>query len=325
MMWQYGLKLYLEVHCSTRGLQSSTLASYEHSLRQFISYVEVKLENKVPAAVTARDLLEYLGYLRTERKNGDSAVNRHLTILRCFYDGLQALQYIRPVENPMEGFPRVKAAHQKLPVFLSKDEVARLLNAPKGDSVLMVRDRTMLRLFYATGIRATECATLKEEDVDLENRTIRVTGKGGHQRSVPLNTSALAMMKHYRQVRGEINPKACFFLSLRRKPMTRGAIYERVRKWAVVAKIDKVVSPHRLRHTCATHLANAGVEIVKIRDLLGHRQLSSTQIYMHTTAQDLKEAVEKHPIKRLAADLDQLLPGVKLPWHYPPVRRHQAG
>lgn len=324
-MWQYGLKLYLEVHCSTRGLQSSTLSSYEHSLRQFISYVEVKLENKVPAAVTARDLLEYLGYLRTERKNGNSAVNRHLTILRCFYGGLQALQFIRPVENPLEGFPRVKAAPQKLPIFLSKDEVVRLLNAPKGDSVLMIRDRTILRLFYATGIRATECATLKEEDVDLENKRIRVTGKGGHQRSVPLNTSALALMKLYRQVRGEIDPKNCFFLSLRRKPMTRGAIYERVRKWAVVAKIEKVVSPHRLRHTCATHLANAGVGVVHIQNLLGHQQLSSTQIYIHTTAQDLKEAVEKHPIKRLAADLEQLLPGVKLPWHYPPVRRQQAG
>lgn len=264
-------------------------------------------------------------YLRTERKNGDSAVNRHLTILKCFYDGLQSLQFIRPVENPMEGFPKVKAAPQKLPVFLSKDEVARLLNAPQGESVLMIRDRTMLRLFYATGIRATECATLKEEDVDLENKRIRVTGKGGHQRSVPLNTSALAMMKLYRQVRGPVDPKSCFFLSLRRKPMTRGAIYERVRKWAVVARIEKVVSPHRLRHTCATHLAQAGVDIVKIRTLLGHRQISSTQIYLHTTAQDLKEAVEKHPIKRLAADLDQLLPGVKLPWHYPPVRKQQAG
>lgn len=325
MMWQYGLTLYLQVHCSPRGLKSSTLSSYEDSLRQFISYVEVKLENKPPTAIIARDVLEYLQFLRTERKNSDSAVNRHLTILRCFFEALESMKYIRPAENPLEGFPRVKAAPKKLPVFLSKDEVARLLNAPPGDSVLMVRDRTMLRLFYATGIRATECATLKEEDVDLENKCIRVTGKGGHQRSVPLNTTALAMMKVYRQVRGEIDPKSCFFLSLRRKPMTRGAIYERVRKWAAVAKIEKIVSPHRLRHTCATHLVKAGVKIVEIRDLLGHKQISSTQIYLHTTAEDLKEAVEKHPIKRLASDLDQLLPGVKLPWHYPPVRRQQAG
>jgi len=132
-------------------------------------------------------------------------------------------------------------------------------------------------------------------------------------------------MKTYRQVRGEINPKTCFFQSLRRMQMTRGAIYERVRKWSAVAKIEKAMSPHRLRHTFATHLVKAGVGIVTIRDLLGHRQISSTQIYLHTTAHDLKEAVEKHPIKKLMSDLEQLLPGVKLPWHYPPARKQQAG
>ena len=325
MMWQYCLNSYLGTHCSARGLAVSSITSYDRCLRQFISYVEVKLENKAPGAIHPREVLDYLQYLRLERKNGESAVGRHLVILKCFYRALVAMDHLKPVENPLMQFPRVKAAPSKLPVYLSKDEVTRLLNAPPGDSVLMVRDRTMLRLFYATGIRATECATLKEEDVDLENKCIRVTGKGGHQRSVPLNVTALAMMTAYRQLRGKIDPKACFFLSLRRKPMTRGAIYERVRKWAVVAKIDKIVSPHRLRHTCATHLVKAGVGIVTIRDLLGHRQISSTQIYLHTTAHDLKEAVEKHPIKQLASDLEQLLPGVKLPWHYPPVRRQQAG
>ncbi len=325
MMWQFCLNSYLGTHCSARGLAVSSITSYDRCLRQFISYVEVKLENKAPGAIHPREVLDYLQYLRLERKNGESAVGRHLVILKCFYRALVAMDHLKPVENPLVQFPKVKAAPSKLPVYLSKDEVTRLLSAPPGDSVLMVRDRTMLRLFYATGIRATECATLKEEDVDLENKCIRVTGKGGHQRSVPLNVTALAMMKAYRQVRGEIDPKGCFFLSLRRKPMTRGAIYERVRKWAVVAKIDKVVSPHRLRHTCATHLVKAGVGIVTIRDLLGHRQISSTQIYLHTTAHDLKEAVEKHPIKQLALDLEQLLPGVKLPWHYPPMRRQQTG
>lgn len=325
MMWHYCLTLYLRTHCTARGIKSSSIASYEACLRQFVSHVEVKLANKVPGAITARDVLEYLQYLRTDRKNGESAVSRHLTILKCFYRALVAMEHLKPVENPLVHFPKIKAAPCKLPIYLSEDEVSRLLKAPPGDSVLMVRDRAILALLYCTGIRATECSTLKEEDVDLENKCIRVTGKGGHQRSLPLNARVLAVMRTYRQVRGEIDPKACFFLSLRRKQMTRGAVYERVRKWAVVAKIEKSMSPHRLRHTFATHLVKAGVGIVTIRDLLGHRQISSTQIYLHTTAHDLKEAVEKHPIKRLVSDLDQLLPGVKLPWHYPPTRRQQAG
>ncbi|MFO0812019.1 MAG: tyrosine-type recombinase/integrase [Gemmatales bacterium] len=325
MMWQYCLSLYLRTHCTARGMKASTIASYEASLRQFVSYVEVKLQNKAPAAVAARDVLEYLQYLRTDRKNAEAAVSRSLVILKCFYRALVAMEHLKPVENPLVHFPKVKAAPSKLPVYLSEDEVTRLLRSPPGDTVLMVRDRAILGLLYGTGIRASECSTLKEEDVDLENKCIRVTGKGGHQRSVPLNTRVMTVMKAYRQVRGEIDPKACFFLSLRRKQMTRGAIYERVRKWSAVAKIEKAMSPHRLRHTFATHLVKAGVGIVTIRDLLGHRQISSTQIYLHTTAHDLKEAVEKHPIKRLMNDLDQLLPGVKLPWHYPPVRRQQAG
>lgn len=325
MMWQYCLNLYLRTHCGSRGMSPLSIDSYHKCLLQFISYVEVKLRKESPAQITARDVLEYLLYLRTERNNGNAAVFRHSVILKRFYKALVSLEYLKAAENPLAHFPSIKGAPTKLPVYLSDDEVTRLLKAPPGDTVLMVRDRAILTLFYCTGIRATECSTLKEEDVDLQNNSIRVTGKGGHQRDVPLNARVLAILRTYRQVRGEVAPKSGFFLSLRRKPMSRGALFERVRKWSAVAKIEKAVSPHRLRHTFATHLVKAGVNIVDIRDLLGHKQICSTQIYLHTTAHDLKEAVEKHPIKRLVADLEQILPGVKLPWHYQPVRRQQAG
>src|SRR4029078_885132 len=99
----------------------------------------------------------------------------------------------------------------------------------------------------------------------------------------------------------------------------------RVRKWAAAAKIEKRVSPHRLRHTFATHLVKAGVQIVTIRDLLGHRQISSTQVSLHVTATDLREAADRHPIERLGAELADLLPDVKLPWHHPPQRHRGAG
>jgi len=178
-MWEYCLTSFLGTHCAARGLAVTSIASYSRSLRQFISYVEVKLDNKAPSTISAREVLDYLQYLRSERENGDSAVTRALTILKCFYRALVAMEHLKPVENPLVHFPKVKAAPSKLPVYLSEDEVTRLLKSPPGDTVLMVRDRAILGLLYGTGIRASECSTLKEEDVDLENKCIRVTGKGG--------------------------------------------------------------------------------------------------------------------------------------------------
>ena len=325
MMWQYAQTLYLKTHCVARGLRATTIASYGAILRQFHAFVEGRLGDKPPAAVTARDVLEYLEHLRAERKNGPGAVSLHVVVLKNFYRALVAMHHLELAENPLAHFPKVKAAPVKLPVFLSEDEVRRLLTAPPGDTVLAVRDRALLTLLYGTGLRASECAALDDDDVDLANKTVTVTGKGGHRRTVPLNGQVLRALQAYRQVRGEVDRHSPFFLNLRHRRISRGAVYERVRKWAATAKIEKRVSPHRLRHTFATHLVKAGVQIVTIRDLLGHRQISSTQVYLHVTATDLREAAERHPIERLGAELTELLPNVKLPWHHPPQHHRGAG
>src|SRR4029079_17016817 len=126
------------------------------------------------------------------------------------------------------------------------------------------RDRALLTLLYGTGLRVTECAALDEEDVDPANKTVTVTGKCGHRSTVPLNGQVVRALQAYRQVRGDVERHTPFFLNLRRKRISRGAVYARVRKWAAAAKIEKRVSPHRLRHTFATHLVKAGVQIVTI-------------------------------------------------------------
>lgn len=322
MKWDYWICLYTQTHCVARGLRPLTIAAYRTTLLQFQAYVQVRIGKEIePDQVTAQMVLTYIQHLRDERNNGDSAVNRQATVLKNFYRAIVAMGHLEPAANPMAHFPRMKAKPRKLPVVLSEDEVHNLLKSPPTNTIVGLRDRAILTLLYGTGIRATECATLTEEDVDLDGRTVRVTGKGGHQRTVPLNDRVVESLRIYRKARGAVAPNHAFFQSRTHKAMSRNAVYERVRTHARQAKIPKRVSPHRLRHTFATHLVKAGVGLVTIRDLLGHRQITSTQIYLHVTAEDLRDAATRHPIHRLTTSIEHLLPNVKLPFQPPPGRR----
>jgi site-specific recombinase XerD len=218
----------------------------------------------------------------------------------------------------MVHFPRMKAAPVKLPTFLSEEETQALLGQPRTSTVLGLRDRALLTLLYGTGVRASEVASLRDVDVDLSDNTVRVIGKGGHERVVPLNVEVARALAQYRCARGRVTPQASFFKSRSGGSLSRNAIYERVRLHARRARIDKRVSPHQLRHTFATHLVRQGVQLVTIRDLLGHRCISSTQIYLHTTAQDLRQAAARHPVEHLVARLEDLLPHVRLPLQWLP-------
>jgi len=318
MKWKYWIALYTRTHCTARGLRPSSIAAYEASLEQFRNYVQTQADDLPPDEIRPRHVLAFLQYLRTSRRNGDSAVNRYVVILRSFYRAIVAMGHLTHESNPMVGFPTIKGVPKKLPVTLSREEVERLLSTPDVDTVLGVRDRALLALLYGTGIRASECASLLQEDVDLEAMTVTVTGKSGHQRTIPLNEQVAAALEVYGRVRGPASPTSGFFRSRRGRAMSRGAVYERVRAWGVRARIRKIVSPHRLRHTFATHLMRAGVGLVTVRDLLGHRLITSTQIYLHVTAQDLREAAERHPIGRLLGIVAHLLPDVRLPFQHAP-------
>lgn len=325
MMWDYWIKLFTGTHCVARGLRANTIKAYSQTLGQFRTFVQFRLEDKPPSEVSACDVLTYVEHLRTERDNGASAINRQVTVLKNFYRAMVAMEHLAPTDNPMARFPTIKAAPRKLPEVLSTEEVEKLLGAPPSDTIIGLRDRALLTLLYGTGIRASECASLTEKDVDLEEATIHVVGKGGHQRTLPLNDSVVKTLRLYRHHRGLVVDHAAFFQSRSRKAMSRGAIYERVRTHARRGGIRKRMSPHKLRHTFATHLVKAGVGLVTIRDLLGHRQITSTQVYLHVTAEDLKLAARRHPINRLTTTVDHLLPNVKLPFQPPPRRRAGPG
>ncbi len=321
MKWDYWMALYLKTHCVARGLRPLTIAAYAASLQQFRVWFEERHAAKSPDAVVARDVLEYLEHLRRDRDNGDSAVNRAMVVLRSFYRAIVAMGHLAPIANPLLGFPTIKAVPRKLPVTISTEEVERLVHRPDSDTIIGLRDRAMLTLLYGTGIRATECASLRQGQVDLGEMTITVRGKGGHERAIPLNEQVVSVLRKYMDARGPALPTAPFFRSRFGAHLSRTSIYERVRTWGQRSHLTKALSPHRLRHTFATHLVRAGVGIVTIRDLLGHRQISSTQIYLHVTAQDLRAAADRHPIARLLETVEHLLPDVRLPFQHTPHLR----
>jgi integrase/recombinase XerD len=321
MTWEYWINLFTRTHCTARGLRPATIAAYEATLQQFREFIRLRHNDAAPFQVSAVEVLDYLNYLRQERLNGDAAVQRQLTILKSFYAAMVAMGHLEPRANPLAHMPKMKSKPRKLPVVLTEEEIQRMLDIPPSDIVLGLRDRAILALLYGTGIRASECATLTEGNVDLGGKNIRVTGKGGHQRAIALNDKVAESLAVYRQARGTVPSDFAFFRSRRGRGMKRGAIYERVRKYSRRAAIAKNVSPHTLRHTCATHLLMSGkCNLVQIRDLLGHRCISSTQIYMHITAEDLRRAAACHPIGRLAPTVKSLLGNVKLPLQYAPRR-----
>lgn len=319
MKWSYWLALYLRTHCVARGLSALTIAAYEGTLEQFRAWAQARGISS-PDAIAAREVLEYLEYLRCERENGASAVNRAVTILRSFYRAIVAMGHLAPEVNPMAGFPKVKAPARKLPATLDTEEVRQVLEAARSDTIVGVRDRAIVALLYGTGIRASECAGVREGRVDLRALTLTLRGKGGHERTIPFNEEIAAYLREYVQVRGPQLPAAPFFRSRLGRALSRGTLYERIRTLGRRARLAKHLSPHRLRHTFATHLVREGVGIVTIRDLLGHRQISSTQIYLHVTAHDLRLAAERHPIARLLGTIEHLLPNVRLPFQRPGAR-----
>lgn len=323
MTWDYWIALYARTFCTARGLRPLTIAAYEACLGQFRAYVRFRLEDRPPDALVARDVLQYLEYLRKERGNGDSSINRTVVVLRSFYRAMIAMGHLEPRANPMASFPTIKATVRKLPTVLTAEETSQLLVAPDNDTILGLRDRAILALLYGTGMRASECASLRQGSIDFGASTVTVIGKGGHQRTLPLHEHVVEVLRNYMRARGAALPSAPFLVSRSGREISRAVVYERVRRAARKARIDKAVSPHRLRHTFATDLVREGVGLVTIRDLLGHRQITSTQIYLHVTAQDLRMAADRHPIGRLLGAIEHLLPDVKLPVQY--GRRRPSG
>lgn len=287
MLQQYSTFLSVE-----RGLSPNTLEGYRRDLEDFFSYLLAV--GKKPLEARPRIFSGYLMHLAS-RGLAPSTIRRRFSALRGFYAFMMELGRIS--SDPTEDVDTPKT-WKILPHVLDLSEVERLLEAPPSHTPLGLRDRTMLELLYATGMRVSELVGLRLMDVDLEEGLVRLQGKGQKERVVPMGQEAIDWLKSYLKVRMKMDKKGSpyLFLTTRGGPMTRQRFWQLVKGYARAVGITKKISPHTLRHSFATHLLERGADLRAVQELLGHADLSTTQIYTHVARSHLVEVYKKsHP------------------------------
>lgn len=316
MRWDHYVYKFINVLCITRGLTPTTIKTYEDVLKIFVAYMEEHKRKTNPSDIKITDIFDYLQYLKNERGNGQHSIQKNASVLKKFYEGMVSLGIIEYYQNPLKDFKRMRTGEERVRDILSRKEAKRLLMAPNENTVLGIRDKAIILLLYSTGIRASECVGLKNKDVDLEGHQITVMGKGQKERVIPLSQEAVKFLRKYIKARGEGSRLSNFFVTRMGKGITRKGIYDRIKKYVGLARINKVISPHNLRHTFATELIERKVGLVTIQHILGHRSISSTMRYLRINLKDLREAIEKHPINEFSDILSKLLPDVRLPYQF---------
>jgi integrase/recombinase XerD len=287
---------YLEFE---RGLSRNTLEAYRTDLLQFGRFLDERGVSAVEAS--PRDVSDFLTQLAAGNGSGKPAspatVHRKAACLRSFYrhlrrEGVRDSDPAASLSPPRRG--------RKLPQVLTRGEVEKLLSRPKGTEPAALRDRALLELMYACGLRASEAIGLEVGDVDLDDKILRARGKGSKERIVPIGGTAATAVRIYLErgrpelVKGVGQPT--LFLNFRGGALTRQGLYKIVRRHAEAAGLGDRMSPHTLRHTFATHLLAGGCDLRSVQEMLGHADVSTTQLYTHLSSQRLKDVYFKaHP------------------------------
>ncbi len=278
-----------------RGLRAGTVAAYRNDLARFLRFArETAVE--APRHLTDRVLHAYVAAMGEEGM-APASIRRTQSALRAYFAFLSGEGVL--AENPSDRMdsPKNRGA---LPEFLTQDEAARLVGAVDPDSPAHWRDRAVLELLYATGMRVSELVGLKVSMLDLDQGDCLVLGKGGKERLAPVGRIACnALDRYLRSVRPRLDKGrsgGAVFLNQRGGPLTRASVWTIVRRAAARAGIQRKVSPHTLRHTCATHLLEGGADLAAVQELLGHASIATTQIYTHLDREHLRRAHGKyHP------------------------------
>lgn len=268
----------------------NTINSYQSDLQKFSTH----FNNKKIKKITSHDIQSYIRYL--SKTSSSTTVSRTISTLKSFYKFLLIENYITHDVTSAIVKPKTKKG---LPKVLSEEEITKLLNISLTDKY-SYRNKAMLELMYSTGLRVSELINLKMSNVDLETEIIRVFGKGSKERQIPLGDYAIGALKdyiiYYRPSFLKKTPSDYLFLNSRGGGMTRQAFFKILKKIAYEQNIKTDFSPHTLRHSFATHLLKHGADLRSIQELLGHSDISSTQIYTHVTNEKLKENYEdSHP------------------------------
>ncbi len=295
-MFNY-VKLFLEYLLVELGLSANTIAAYERDLRLLQKSLDLKSEEEL-TKVTRKQLLNYLAQLKVQGRSA-ATIARKLAAIKAFYRFLAAERYIK--NDPAEV---IEAANKglHLPVVLSVAEIESLLDEPNLGTLEGYRDKTMLEVLYATGMRVSELLQLPLSNVNLQMQYIIAFGKGKKERIVPLGSVAVKYLERYLNVvrpqllREENGKVETLFVNLWGRPMTRERFWQIIKAYGKSAGITKDLTPHVLRHSFATHLLDNGTDLRVVQELLGHADISTTQIYTHLTNKRLRDVYEKfHP------------------------------
>lgn len=278
-----------------RGLAPNTIESYYRDLQNYLRFL--KSQNITDLKFTSKTTI--ISYLLLMQKNGkaSSSISRACAAIKSFYHFLMRERYID--EDPTINLNTPKL-EKKLPRVLTVEEVEKLLEQPDIRDPLGFRDKTMLELLYSTGIRVSELISLTTEDVNLDMGFLRCTGKGSKERIVPIGSFAITYLKEYinnvRRLLVKDKNSDVLFVNHFGKALTRQGFWKIIKKYAKMAGIDKEITPHTLRHSFATHLIENGADLRAVQEMLGHADISTTQIYTHLTKTRIKEVYDKtHP------------------------------
>ncbi|WP_417446802.1 site-specific tyrosine recombinase XerD [Kangiella sp.] len=275
-----------------QGLSDATLSSYRSDLKLFNQWLHKQGKDLVSSS--AYDIQQYLAERYTQQYSSRSTA-RFLSSARKFYRYLLQLNQIKVDPTQQIDSPKIQPP---VPKSLSEDEVDNLLSQPNLDTALGLRDKAMLELLYSSGLRITELISVEMNQIGFQQGVMRVIGKGNKERLVPIGEEALqAIAQYIRHGRAELaHEKVCdwLFLSTRGQRMTRQTFWHRIKVYAKTAGIRKHLSPHTLRHAFATHLLNHGADLRTLQMLLGHSDLSTTQIYTHVAKERLKQLHSEH-------------------------------
>jgi integrase/recombinase XerD len=286
---------YLNYLLIEKGLSRATLDSYSRDViryREFLrgNGIDRLSDNDTPF------ILKHLIGLRNAGL-GTRSRARHLVSIRGLYRFCVQEKYIKNDPSKLVDLPKLS---MKLPDVLAVDEISQLLDAPDTDKPIGMRDAAMLELLYAAGLRVSELVNLKLQDINLEAGFVRVFGKGSRERVVPIGLPAKNKIETYienaRNASLKNQPSPYLFIARAGRPITRQGFWKLLRRYAAKAQIHKKISPHSLRHSFATHLLEGGADLRAVQVMLGHVDISTTQIYTHVTRKHLKDLHRKfHP------------------------------
>ena len=289
------LDRFLNYLAVEKGVSLNTLDAYSGDLNRYLDY----LHKQGIHDISHTTAIEVLSYLSHEKKRGQSArsMARNMSALKTFYRFLLSENML--LTDPLSNLQNPKIG-DKLPNVLSLDEVDKLLDIPNPKTPRGMRDQALLEVLYAAGLRVSELVTLTLNDVNLQVGYIRVFGKGSKERIVPIGETAQKKVQSYIEtarpgiMKGRKSPY--LFIGNSGKNITRQAFWKMIKRYALLAGINKKISPHVLRHSFATHLLERGADLRSVQSMLGHVNISTTQIYTHVTRERLKDIHSKfHP------------------------------